>query len=376
MPKLGTEEMQSAVEDSILGDDSNIVATYTHEGNFANLAEGFSDAEDGESVFEDSSAMIQEQIEEDDPEGVGLRAVLKHGDEAVANRMAEREAAQPRNNAESTMQAQRVTKGNTARPELEAQEQPPEVTPQSVQEWAERTEATIQEHGLNDPQTARGFADEFCAALGTDVYRAGIDVQALGSTMAKTALSALSVYDAAQGNPESIPQVAPAAAKAFSHDILRGLGMDPRTVQGVNEQLLADTVLRGVLNFYDTYQRHGGKVADVSRLNDAEAAELFLGNFMQALGATQPASRQTALKVADALGNYLLGFIGKINQTNQRQAEARQGQGGRSNTGRGRGQRVPQRFKEGLKGSKAPRFSTNDDIFSGPAVQAAMSQKL
>jgi hypothetical protein len=361
---------QEEIADSLLSDD-NIIAVLPHQGNLTDATpeQMGSEAEHGESQFDNPEDYFAEALylQEHDAQ--------KLGDEGLQRKL-EAEGEQPGNNAESTIQAQRVTKGNTARPEPETQEQPAEVAAQSVQEWAERTEATIQEHGLNDPQTAKGFADEFCAALGTDVYRSGIDVQALGSTMAKTALSALSVYEAAQGDPQSIPQVAPAAAKQFSYDIIRGLGMDPRTVQGVDEQLLADTVLRGVLNFYDTYQRYGGKVSDVSRINDPEAAELFLGKFMEALGASQPASRQTAIKVADALGNYLLGFIGKINQANQRQAEARQGQGGRTNTGRGRGQRVPQRFKEGVKGRGTPQMDTNADIFSPEVLRGALSQNL
>jgi len=362
-------EEQSMIADSLL-DDSNIVAVMTHEGNFLQAREGFSDAEAGESQFENPMDYFADALYEQEHDAQKL------GDEGLAQKI-EEEGGQPETGQNQAEQAERQPQmERQPQHETETQEQPAEVTAQSVQEWVERTEATIAEHGLNDPVSAKGFADEFCAALGGDVYQAGVNVQALGSTIAKTALSGLSIIEAAQGDLQSIPSVQPAAAKAFSYDILRGLGVDPRTVQGVDEQLLANTVLGGVVNFYHTFQRYGGKVTDVSRINDPEAAMLFLGNFMRALGDTQPVSRPTAIKVADALGNYLLGFAGRVYQANQRQAEARQGQGGRSNSGRGRGARVPQRFKEGLKGRSVPRSTTNRDIFSEEVLRGALSQKL
>jgi predicted component of type VI protein secretion system len=259
--------------------------------------------------------------------------------------------------------------GKTGQEQAEQAQAP---TAENVQQGIAALDATVQEHGLNDPASAKGFADEFCSALGTDVYRAGVDVQALGSTVAKTALSAMQVYEAAQGNIESLPPIPAESARAFSYDLLKGFGIDPRTVD-VDEQLLSQTVLGGVLNFYDTFQKYGGSITDLSKLNDPQAAEMFLGNFMRALGSEQPVNRQTAIKVADALGSYLLGFIGKINAANQRQAESRQGQ---SNSGRGRGQRVPARFRDAIKGSKAPRFTSNQDIFSGSGFESALRQNL
>jgi len=41
-----------------------------------------------------------------------------------------------------------------------------------------------------------------------------------------------------------------------------------------------------------------------------------------------------------------------------------------------RSQRIPAQFRDGIKGSRVPKFKSNTDIFSGSAVEAAMSQKL
>src|SRR6266478_9181701 len=84
--------MQAAeadVADSLLGD--NIIAVLPHLGNPGASPEQLgSDAEQGESQFADAGAMLQEEIEDADPEGVGDAARLKYGDAVVARRLEER----------------------------------------------------------------------------------------------------------------------------------------------------------------------------------------------------------------------------------------------------------------------------------------------
>src|ERR1700687_2357200 len=375
MSDITDSVFQQQVADSLL-EDSNIIAVLPHQGNLHPQDTG-SDAERGDTVFDNPDDYFSDVLYDQQHNA----AVL--GDEGLRQKLV-KEGRQVEEQAEEISEEERLTSSPEERgvqrlEQLEAQraqaggeqanqpqeqeqtEQAQAPAAESVQQGIAALEATVEQHQLDDPQTAKTFSEEFCSALGTDIYRAGIDVQALGSTVAKTALSALQVYEAAQGNIESLPPITGESARAFSYDLLKGLGIDPRTVD-VDQQLLSQTVLGGVLNFYDTFQKYGGSVTDLAKLNDPQAAEMFLGNFMRALGSDQPVSRQTAIKVADALGNYLLGFIGKINTANQRQEEARQGQGSRSNSGRGRGQRVPKRFQEGVKGARAPRFQTN----SGP----------
>src|SRR5579872_3316749 len=260
------------------------------------------------------------------------------------------------------------------RPEEQQQEREPSL--EEIHAGISALDATVEEHGLNDPQSANEFAADFCSALGTDPYAAGVDVQTLGSTMAKVTLSAVNVYQQSGGDLSRLPEIPAASAQAFTHDILKSLGFDPRAVN-VDERLLADTVMRGTLSFLDTYSQYGGKVSDMSKLNNPQSAEAFFGGWLRAFGIDRPVDRATALKFADAGGKYILSFLGKLGQVQERQAQSRQGQGSRSNSGRGRGQRVPQRFREAMKGTKAPRFRTNagpNDPFSA-AVMDGWSQE-
>src|SRR5258708_27852721 len=96
MPKLGDEVFQDEVADSLLSDD-NIIAVLPHLGNSGASPEQLgSDAEDGDSQFADGGAMLEEQIEEDDPQGVGMAAVLKYGDAEDQRRIAKRGEQGPR----------------------------------------------------------------------------------------------------------------------------------------------------------------------------------------------------------------------------------------------------------------------------------------
>src|SRR6266481_2457051 len=150
MPKLGTEEMQNAGEDSILGDDSNIIATMTHEGQFIRPEDSPSDAEHGESVFDDPIDYFADALYEQEHDAQKL------GDEGLQRKL-EAEGEQAETGQNQAEQAERQPRAERQTQHEAEAEQPAEVTAQSVQEWAERTEATIEQHGLNDPATAKGF---------------------------------------------------------------------------------------------------------------------------------------------------------------------------------------------------------------------------
>src|SRR6202171_5753190 len=283
MSDVTDSEFQQQVADSIL-EDSNIIATLTHEGQFIRPEDSPSDAEHGESVFDDPADYFAEALYDQQHNAAvlgdeGLRQkLLKEGQqvEEQPEELTEEErlTSSPEERGVQRLEqleAQRAKTGGEQANQAQEQEQAQAPTAESVQQGIAALDATVQEHGLNDPASAKGFADEFCSALGTDVYRAGVDVQMLGGTVAKTALSAMHVYEAAQGNIESLPPIPAESARAFSYDLLKGLGIDPRTVD-VDQQLLSQTFLGGVLNFYDTFQKYGGQVTDLSRLNDPQAA--------------------------------------------------------------------------------------------------------
>jgi hypothetical protein len=189
--------------------------------------------------------------------------------------------------------------------------------------------------------------------------------------MAKAALSTVAVYEATQGDMSKLPAIPEDAARKFTFDLLASYRIDPRTMPNVDPSLLARTVQGGMFNFLNTvYQKFGGRISDLRQINDPQAAEFYMGNFMKALGVEGQPNRETAIKFADACGKYLLGVIGKLQRAKEQNAASQQSKG------RSRGPRVPERFKEGMKGSRIPKFATNADIFSGSAVEAAMSQKL
>jgi len=268
------------------------------------------------------------------------------------------------------------------------QEQAQQYTPEQIREGMQALDTLIQQHQLNDPVSAKDFASDFCQAFGTDAFQSGVNVEALGNVMAKTAISAAQIFEHLQTNPGQLNQqlVPPESARAFTYDFLRAWGVDPRTVP-VNESLLAETVLRGALNFYDAYQRSGGKVTSLDQLNDPAAAEYFLSQFLAAFGIQDSVDRATALKVADAGGKYLLSFLPKLgqiqpaNQTARRAGGQRAGKRFRTNNdifapeilerldlekahGRNTGEFAP----KGRRGSS--RFRTNQDIFSDDVMSA------
>jgi len=339
MPKLGEEAFQNDIADSLLGDQQ---PTQAEEGPQSEYAVSGDD-------------LLNEAIEEQEAN------TFRYGDEGMTHRRPE---PQPETEARQPQERLRSERANE-----EQQEQPHAPTPEEVQAGVERLESSVKEYGLNEPADARTFADEFCGAFGTDVYKAGVDVGALGSVMAKTAYSALEIFAATGGDLSKMSEIPAQNAQAFAHDLLKGMGVDPRSMN-VDASLLARTTLGGMVNFLNTYNSYGGKVTDLAKLNDPQQAEFYMQNFMKALGIEGQVNRETALKFADACAKQMLRIIGKVSQVQAQRNEQRQPRS------RGQRGRVPQQFRDGIKGSRVPKFRSNADIFSGDAVEAAMSQKL
>ena len=102
----------------------------------------------------------------------------------------------------------------------------------------------------------------------------------------------------------------------------------------VDASLLARTTLGGMINFLNTYASFGGKVTDLAKLNEPQAAEFYMKNFMQALGVEGQVSREAALKFADACARQILRVLGKFSQVNeQRTANQDRQPRGRSRQG-------------------------------------------
>jgi hypothetical protein len=242
------------------------------------------------------------------------------GAEQLADLSTDRDDWRVENQPVDPLVAQEAAKRNAEQREQPEQqvEQPAPPTPEQIQEGIQHLDTFVRENGLNDPESARGFASEMCEAFGTDMFASGVNVEALGQTMAKTACSALRMFDELGGDLSKMPPIPAESAQAFAHDFMKAWGADSRATP-VNAQLLTQTVLSGALNFIGTYHRFGGKVTDMAQLNQPEAAEQFLGQFLHAFGIEAPPDRAAALRFADAGGKYLLSFMNRLGQLQPRE---------------------------------------------------------
>jgi hypothetical protein len=229
--------------------------------------------------------------------------------------------------------------------EQEAQEpqEQPQLSPQEIQAGIQQLDQVVTELQLNDPAEA--------AQLATDLQLPANCAGPLGQVMAKTALSALGVWEQAGGDLSRVPPIPQEAAVAFSNDLLRALGVDPRMSE-TNPQQLADTFMLGAFSFIDAVHQHGVH-ASLETLNSPEGAQFFANNLMACLGVEGPADREAALRLADAGGRYLLSVLqrwGAVQQEQQPQPSQRS---------RSSGQR-----------SSRSRFQSNSDLFDDEAEAA------
>jgi hypothetical protein len=244
----------------------------------------------------------------------------------------------------------------------EQTQQPAEAMPQSIEESIQALDQTVQEYQLNDPVDAKELATDLCDAFGTSVYDSGVNTEAIGSVMAKVGLSALNAFEATGGDPSKLPAISPESAKAFTYDFLKSWGVDPRTVE-VDAQLLSNTVFCGALNFIATYRSLGGRVTEMARLNDPQAAEQFAGQFLRAFGVEGPIDRASALKLADAGAKHLLKLIARVEQIQPQQPARPQRRASASrSSGQQRSSSRPERAP-GKGSGRSTRFQTNTDLF-------------
>jgi hypothetical protein len=352
-----------------------------------NHAMDISNAEIQDSIAE--SLLGDPVAEQQEPQSEAPSDYHAHGDDLLSEAVADQEANPFREGAEAEFDvdnfiadeaARRSGQPTSARREqseqepkeqLEAQEQIQPPTAAEIEQGVEQLGAVVEQHQLNDAASAGAFASEFCTALGTNIHDSGVDVQAFGGAMAKTALSAVNIFAATGGDLGKLGAIPEQSAKAFAHEVLASFGTDPRSVQ-VDSQLLADTALRGAVNFLQTYQQHGGRVTDLAKLNDPQAAEMFVGNIFRALGAPVAPTREMALKIADGYGKYLLSFVSKLGNVQQAK-QAPQSRPASRKAGRAR---VPGGAKNLGRTEFAPRFKTNNDIFPASVIDAAINRNL
>jgi len=96
---------------------------------------------------------------------------------------------------------------------------------------------------------------------------------------------AVNFYEKTGGNLSQLPDIPEATAKAFTHDLLKGLGFDPAPSRLI-EQMLANTAFRGALNFFDTYTQHGRKSNRHVEVMIRQMAQMFLSSWYRDLELT------------------------------------------------------------------------------------------
>ena len=263
----------------------------------------------------------------------------------------------------------------TQREAPEQQQGAPEATPIELAATIQELDTRMEQYGLSEPADTSKFGTELASAFGADVHRDGWDVGLLNNTVARIALSDGPQIMAAEGDFNRLPPISPLAQHQIASDVITSFGRDPRLQPAYDERLLANTIRFAVANILYTHEKTGER--DPAKGNDAQMAVWFLDALhMGMFGTEKPGSvsdriwKEMACQVADTLWTRLLGMDGKVREWNERNAAA-QNQGRRAGVGRGRGQRIPAQFREGIKGSKAPRFKTNagpDDPFNNQTM--------
>jgi len=338
---------QQEVADSIL--DAPIVATLSHEGNFIEAAEGFSDAPEGESQFENPEDYLAQAVFEQEHDAQKL------GDDGLAAKL-EREGIRP-----EQREAQKgPTKEEQQEPAQPEAEQP--VTFEAIQARFDELDKMIADNGLSDDQSKKGFADELATALGTNVMNSGWNVEALGSFRDRMNLEALRLNEVTQGDLSRLAAMPEHAADALGFDWLRGVGINPQDFPEADRREFANVYLTGLVNINAAVDKFAGRVTDPARLNDPQANMLFVEKAARALGYTGTITQQAANAVANAIAKDVLTFRSRVQAAAQRQQAQPKG------TRRNAGPRVPAGLRDGIRGSKAPRWKSNQDIFDGATM--------
>lgn len=233
------------------------------------------------------------------------------------------------------------------------------LTPQQIRDGLDQLDTWVSKNNLNDPAVAKDLATEFCSALGVgDPVVNGVNADALGNLMVKTGVSAMHSLQNYNGDPSTVAPLHPEAARIFTTTFLKASGItDPRGVQ-LDANIFANTMFRGAVNFLHTHRSLGGKVNDLTALNNPEMCVFFCQELDRAWGGDgrAPIGRMAAVKLVDALTRPLLPLVARINQM---QPPPQQ---------RSRQPRASRLERQVVRPRKMPRFETHTDIFDQATV--------
>jgi hypothetical protein len=384
MPRIEDSLFQQDVENSIL-DDSNIIATLTHEGNFVRPEDVGSEAEPGESVFDNPSDYFAEELydQEHNPmvlgdEGLAQKVERETGqrqerrqpwlseeesatlslDERLQRRLEREEEEQPR----ERLRSERVRENDPEQQQAEAQP----LTPEAIREGLEGLGAFVEANQLNEGTSAATFPHEICAALGTTVEAAEMNPQETVDLSSKTVAAELREFELCKGDVSKIPEMPDELAFASGYQWAKAHGYNPQD-PNIDLRGLGRMARQGTLSIL--YAINAG-YGEPEQINVPANIKWFAAELQKNLGSQRQIPYEMARAYCNAYAKRVLGLVEQLRQ-NQSQGAASQ-----SRSRKASGQRIPAGLRDGFRGKKPPRFETNRDIFSGPGFEAGLRQQL
>jgi hypothetical protein len=363
MPRIENIEMEDLVADSLLADD-NIIAVLPHQGNLHPQDTG-SDAERGDSVFDNPDDYFAEAISEQEHD----RA--RYGDAAIDALEHQEQGRQPREQETAEQEQPEAAQREQEQPERQeqAQEASQPLTPEAIREGMEGLSTFVAAHQLNQGESAATFPHELCAAFGTTPQASGMNPQEAIDFSSKAVAAGLREFELCGGDFSKLSQMPDELAFASGFQWAKALGYNPQDPK-IDLRGIGRVTRQGTLSIL---QAINAGYAEPEQINAPDQIKWFAGELQKNLGS----QRQIPYEMARAFCNaYAKRVAGVVNQLRQNQQATAQPDRQPDRQPRRSGQRVPARFREGVKGSKAPRFQTNQDIFSGNGFQAALTQNL
>jgi hypothetical protein len=256
-------------------------------------------------------------------------------------------------------------------PEVEEQQGPQqplvEPTAQQIEEAAVVLDRAAEEYGISKDRGV--FSSELSELFNLTTHEAGLNAEALEKPLERVFVSSFDDYVANRSDLSKIPPLSDRVAWAWTYSFLDGLGRDPRSIPNLDYRTTANTFRFANMSIFATFEQMGG-TTDVRRINNPEVSEGTVNAILQAIGG-RPVSREVAVAMADTYARWVLRNVGRV--TERRAAAAPERQASRSSAGRGR---IPRGMSAGIKGEKAPRFTSNADIFTPGVVAAATTQRI
>lgn len=362
---------QDAVMDSLL-DDSNVIAVLPHEGAW----QGETQAEEGDSQFTDAMQLFDEVLyaQEHDAAKLGdfelqrkLEREQESGQEERPKLSQEQEEALSHNELERTATA---LESGQEEPEAREEEQPAAaqaqpLTAEEIRQSMAGLDAFVQENQLN-AGAAAAFPHELCSALGTTPEAAAIDAQGVIDFSAKSVVAGLREIELCGGDFSQIQPMPDSLAMEVGFDACKLLGYDPRG-DGVNPGGVAQVARFATLNILKTIHETG--FTDPEKINSREAVQVFGNELFKHLGHKGEMPATVARQFGDAWTRRVLSIVGQLRENQERAAS-------QPKSRKASGPRVPAWAREAVRGSKAPKFDSNQDIFSGRGFESALRQTL